>query len=314
MPSCTFGRRGRDREAPIKKTRPPEEEEIDHVLHVRTQSHRPTAAGRSAHALKIVGFPVGRKARGARPGWQRHDELFEAAARQLGEYFTGARRDFDVPLEPEASAFQATVLEALRRIPYGETRSYGEVARAIGRPNAARAVGAANGRNPLPILIPCHRVIGSDGRLTDSAAACRPSATCSIWSGATWERHAWRRDARHGGRARRMTPLPVFAAPADFANGLRRRFRPPGRLVLRPSCGARRLGAGASIPKLHRGAAARTNVPNPRAAWPGRALPHRPAEGSMSARIVAANRQAAGVDSGPPREYSVPAFESRARR
>lgn len=87
------------------------------------------------------------------------------AKRQLREYFDGARRDFDLPLAPVGSEFQRRVWDELRRIPYGETVSYGELARRIGRPTASRAVGAANGRNPLAIVVPCHRVIGSDGTL-----------------------------------------------------------------------------------------------------------------------------------------------------
>ena len=120
----------------------------------------------SDSAVEVVGFASGSKARSAEPDWERNDEPFKDVARQLGEYFAGKRRDFDLTIEPAATGFQADVLEALRRIPYGETRSYGDVARSIGRPKAVRAVGAANGRNPLPILIPCHRVIGQDGDLT----------------------------------------------------------------------------------------------------------------------------------------------------
>ena len=120
----------------------------------------------SESTLKVVGFPSGSKARSAEQDWERNNEPFLDVARQLGEYFDGERHDFDVPIEPGASGFQAEVLDALRRIPYGETRSYGEVARDIGRPKGVRAVGAANGRNPLPIIIPCHRVIGHDGDLT----------------------------------------------------------------------------------------------------------------------------------------------------
>ena len=88
------------------------------------------------------------------------------AKRQLREYFAGARRGFDLPLSPAGTAFQRRVWDELRRIPYGETISYGELARRIGRPTASRAVGAANGRNPLAIVVPCHRVIGADGALT----------------------------------------------------------------------------------------------------------------------------------------------------
>jgi methylated-DNA-[protein]-cysteine S-methyltransferase len=86
--------------------------------------------------------------------------------RQLEEYFAGRRRAFDLELAPIGTAFEKQVWDALRGIPFGETRSYGEIARAIGRPGAARAVGRANGANPIPIVVPCHRVIGSDGSLT----------------------------------------------------------------------------------------------------------------------------------------------------
>ncbi|MFL6196376.1 MAG: methylated-DNA--[protein]-cysteine S-methyltransferase [Thermoanaerobaculia bacterium] len=86
--------------------------------------------------------------------------------RQLAEYFAGERQEFDLTLAPEGTPFERTVWEALRGIPFGQTRSYGEIAQAIGRPGAARAVGRANGANPIPIVVPCHRVIGSDGSLT----------------------------------------------------------------------------------------------------------------------------------------------------
>jgi len=93
-----------------------------------------------------------------------HPVLLEAS-RQLGEYFAGERRGFDLPLDVEGTAFQRSVWDALVEIPYGGTESYGELAERIGRPGAARAVGAANGRNPVPIIVPCHRVIGADGAL-----------------------------------------------------------------------------------------------------------------------------------------------------
>ena len=86
--------------------------------------------------------------------------------RQLSEYFSGSRRDFELPMRLEGTAFQQRVWRELTKIPYGETWSYGELAKRIGNPNASRAVGLANGRNPIPILVPCHRVIGSDGSLT----------------------------------------------------------------------------------------------------------------------------------------------------
>jgi methylated-DNA-[protein]-cysteine S-methyltransferase len=92
-----------------------------------------------------------------------------AAERQLGEYFAGQRRRFELPFDVIGTPFQRAVWNALLSIPFGETRSYGEIAAALGRPGAARAVGAANGRNPLSIVAPCHRVIGSTGRLTGFA-------------------------------------------------------------------------------------------------------------------------------------------------
>ena len=116
--------------------------------------------------LQLISFPTGGKARVAQPTWQRRDDAFADAARQLAEYFDGARRAFDLPLRPDVTPFQAEVHDALKRIPYGETRSYGDVAAQIGRPRASRAVGAANGSNPLPIVVPCHRVVGADGSLT----------------------------------------------------------------------------------------------------------------------------------------------------
>jgi methylated-DNA-[protein]-cysteine S-methyltransferase len=97
-----------------------------------------------------------------------HPHLALAVA-QLREYFEGKREVFDVPLAPEGTAFQMDVWEALRTIPYGETLSYADIAEQIGRPKAVRAVGAANGRNPLSIFVPCHRVIGKNGSLTGYA-------------------------------------------------------------------------------------------------------------------------------------------------
>ena len=92
------------------------------------------------------------------------------AARQLRAYFAGERSDFDIPLSPEGTEFQRRVWHELERIPYGCTISYGELAKRVGNPKASRAVGAANGANPLPIVVPCHRVIGADGTLTGFGA------------------------------------------------------------------------------------------------------------------------------------------------
>jgi methylated-DNA-[protein]-cysteine S-methyltransferase len=95
----------------------------------------------------------------------RSDEGFADVVRQLGEYFAGERSSFDLPLRPVGSPFELAVWSQLTRIPYGETRSYGYVAKAVGEPGGAQAVGAANGRNPLAVVVPCHRVIGADGSL-----------------------------------------------------------------------------------------------------------------------------------------------------
>ena len=95
--------------------------------------------------------------------------LLEKAARQIEEYFDGRRREFDLPLAPAGTPFQREVWSALRGIPYGQTRSYRDIAAAVGRPQACRAVGMANHRNPLPIVVPCHRVIGASGALTGYA-------------------------------------------------------------------------------------------------------------------------------------------------
>ena len=99
--------------------------------------------------------------------------MLARAAAQLREYFAGERTMFDLPLAPDGTGFQRIVWEALERIPYGVTRTYGELAAAIGRPAASRAVGSANSRNPISIIVPCHRVIGANGTLTGYAGGMR---------------------------------------------------------------------------------------------------------------------------------------------
>jgi methylated-DNA-[protein]-cysteine S-methyltransferase len=146
-----------------------------------------TATGRRSHA--VIDSPIGpltlvadngklsglyMEVRGhepepaalGRPGTIDDDEVLTAAARQLGAYFAGELTAFELPLSLEGSGFQRTVWDGLQVIPYGETISYGELARRIGQPSASRAVGLANGRNPVSIVVPCHRVVGSDGSLT----------------------------------------------------------------------------------------------------------------------------------------------------
>ena len=100
------------------------------------------------------------------PHWRAAADPFGPAIEQLQGYFSGQRRTFELPIAPAGTAFQHRVWQALRHIPYGETISYGELARRIGSPRACRAVGLANGANPLPIVVPCHRVIGANGALT----------------------------------------------------------------------------------------------------------------------------------------------------
>lgn len=118
-------------------------------------------------AVRRVEFPKNGKARRPEAEWCESSRgPVGEAARQLREYFAGKRTDFDLPLAPEGTAFQREVWRRLQEIPYGETISYGELAKRIGNPKASRAVGAANGQNPIPIVIPCHRVIGASGKLT----------------------------------------------------------------------------------------------------------------------------------------------------
>ena len=107
--------------------------------------------------------------RPAAPDWTSAREPFAAARDQLAEYFGGERTEFDLPLARLGTQFQEQVWDALRRIPYGRTASYGEIARGIGHRTASRAVGMANGSNPISIIVPCHRVIGTDGKLTGYA-------------------------------------------------------------------------------------------------------------------------------------------------
>jgi len=117
------------------------------------------------HALRGLHMQGGRTAIRVRAEWERADEPFAHVEAQLAEYFEGRRTTFDVPLELAGSPFQRRVWEALQGIPYGETVSYGELARRVGAPSAARAVGVANRETPVAVIVPCHRVIGADGSL-----------------------------------------------------------------------------------------------------------------------------------------------------
>jgi methylated-DNA-[protein]-cysteine S-methyltransferase len=108
----------------------------------------------------------GRKPKTIATGWEESSAPFADVRTQLEEYFAGERTTFDVQLAAEGARFEREVWHALEEIPYGETVSYGEIARRVGQPTAARAVGTANGRNPIAVIVPCHRVIGADGTLT----------------------------------------------------------------------------------------------------------------------------------------------------
>ena len=119
-------------------------------------------------ALTRLHFAPHADAHGIADEWVRDDDeaVLAEARDQLDDYFAAARTGFDLPLAPAGTAFQVQVWEQLTRIPYGRTISYGELARRIANPSASRAVGLANGRNPIAVIVPCHRVIGADGSLT----------------------------------------------------------------------------------------------------------------------------------------------------
>jgi methylated-DNA-[protein]-cysteine S-methyltransferase len=116
--------------------------------------------------LRLIGFAEGKNPPKPESDWRYHTELLQRAVGQLTDYFAGNLRRFDLPLQLRGTPFQLEVWRALQDIPYGQTISYGELARRVGNPKGSRAVGLANGSNPIPIVVPCHRVIGSNGKLT----------------------------------------------------------------------------------------------------------------------------------------------------
>ena len=119
-----------------------------------------------ASGVRLINFQSGKSARRPEPDWVEDDQALAPVAEQLRSFLAGDREAFDLELRPEGTPFQLQVWSELATIPYGTTISYGELAERIGKPSAVRAVGTANGANPLPIVIPCHRVIGADGSLT----------------------------------------------------------------------------------------------------------------------------------------------------
>jgi methylated-DNA-[protein]-cysteine S-methyltransferase len=156
--------------APPACPHPPPEGRMDALRYTTLDTPLgPVLVAADAAGLRHISFLAGTAALRPGPDWVRDAQPLAEAVRQLRAYFAGTLRSFELPLAPRGTAFQQRVWAALRGIPYGETRTYGEVARQIGRPSASRAVGAANGRNPLPVVVPCHRVIGSTGHLTGFA-------------------------------------------------------------------------------------------------------------------------------------------------
>jgi methylated-DNA-[protein]-cysteine S-methyltransferase len=140
-------------------------EHVTYYTYIDTPVGKLMLAGCDDHGLRYIAFQCGKGAMAPRPEWRQSAAPFRTVERQLREYFQGKRTVFDLKLHPKGTPFQKAVWKALAAIPYGETRSYGEIAKAVGRPAAVRAVGLANGRNPLPIVVPCHRVIGANGQL-----------------------------------------------------------------------------------------------------------------------------------------------------
>lgn len=116
--------------------------------------------------LKHINFPKEKRPVNPEPNWMEMPAFFTSVVSELKEYFAGKRQQFSIDTKPEGTAFQLSVWRELQEVPYGKTVSYGELAQQVGNPKASRAVGAANGANPIPIIIPCHRAIGANGDLT----------------------------------------------------------------------------------------------------------------------------------------------------
>lgn len=155
-------------------------------------------------ALSRISFPTGDRTVRPDPAWQHDPSAFTIARDALDAYFDGERNAFDhVPLELIGTEFQCLVWRALAHIPYGETTTYGALAAIIGRPKAVRAVGAANGANPLPLILPCHRVIGTNGTLTGFGGGLPLKERLLDLEG-------WRVGRPKPPRERSKSPLPLF--------------------------------------------------------------------------------------------------------
>lgn len=125
------------------------------------------------NGLTQVSFQNGKSPLSPAPDWRQDDTFWATAVSQLTAYFAGELQTFDLPLAPKGTPFQQKVWAYLQTIPYGRTTTYGTIAQELGNPKSTRAVGAANGRNPIAVIIPCHRVIGSDGKLTGYAGGLK---------------------------------------------------------------------------------------------------------------------------------------------
>lgn len=157
MPSGVFRHNARPAKTRVRR-------DVVSYCIVRSPVGRILLAG-NARALTHLSFQDGRHPTDPDPRWLYAEKPFQRPIRQLEEYFSGKRKTFTITLAPQGTRFQQRVWQALRAIPYGRTLSYGQIAKAIGQPTASRAVGAANGQNPISIIVPCHRVIGSNGNL-----------------------------------------------------------------------------------------------------------------------------------------------------
>ena len=146
------------------------QEKTEMYYHVVGSPIGPILLAGDEDGLKYLNIRKGKKKIEVPDSWIENEEFFREISGQLEAYFSGKLKSFDVKLAPEGTEFQKSVWKALCEIPYGETRTYGEIAKSIGNPKASRAVGLANNRNPIAIIVPCHRVIGANGKLTGYAS------------------------------------------------------------------------------------------------------------------------------------------------
>ncbi len=168
----------------------------------------PLVIAGTADALHHVVFDAARHRPAAAAQWRHHPVTLREARRQLLAYLAGELTTFDLPLAPRGTAFQLRAWAALREIPFGQTRSYAQQAAAIGAPRAVRAIGAANGRNPLPIIVPCHRVIGADGSLTGFGGGIETKRWLLALESASRHRAGHRSWVNRAAAARRALPRP----------------------------------------------------------------------------------------------------------